>query len=107
VSEPPQLPAQLELNLPQELEAGVYASFAAVWQDNDTFVLDFAVHTRPPEPVADVDSGAVAALRVPARVVSRVRIPAGQAWDLMRALNDQLGRWEAHRPGSTPPDAGD
>ena len=107
MSEPPQLPAQLELNLPPEMEAGVYASFAAVWQDNDTLVLDFAVHTRPPEPVADIESGAVAAVRVPARVVSRVRIPAGQAWDLMRALNDQLGRWEAQRPKPTASAEGD
>jgi hypothetical protein len=107
VTEPPQLPASLELNLPPELEAGVYASFAAVWQDNDTFVLDFAVHTRPPEPVPDLESGAVTSVRVPARVVSRVRIPSGQAWDLMRALNDQLDRWEAHRSRSEPPVAGD
>jgi hypothetical protein len=97
VSDPNPVPAQLELNLPPEMEAGVYASFAAVWQDNDTLVLDFAVHTAPPQPVTDMESGQVAALRVPARVVSRVRIPGGQAWELMRALNDQLGRWEAQR----------
>jgi hypothetical protein len=98
VTEQP-VPAQLELNLPPELEAGVYASFAAVWQDSDTLVLDFAVHTQPPQPLPDAGTGEVAAVRVPARVVSRVRIPAGQAWELMRALNDQLGRWEAHHPG--------
>jgi len=103
VSDPHQLPAQLELNLPPDLEAGVYAGFAAVWQDNETLVLDFAVHTSPPQPVPDAKTGEVAALRVPARVVSRVRIPGGQAWELMRALNDQLGRWEAQR--SSAPDA--
>jgi hypothetical protein len=97
VSEPPQVPAQLELNLPPEMEAGVYASFAAVWQDNDTLVLDFAVHTQPPQPLPDAGTGQLAAVRVPARVVSRVRIPAGQAWEFIRAVNDQLGRWEASR----------
>jgi hypothetical protein len=97
MTEPPQLPAQLELNLPPDMEGGVYASFAAVWSDNDTLVLDFAVHTQPPQPVPDAGTGEVTAVRVPARVVSRVRIPAGQAWEFIRAVNDQLGRWEAQR----------
>ena len=30
-----------------------------------------------------------------ARVVSRVRIPTSQAWELMRALNEQLTQWES------------
>jgi hypothetical protein len=32
--------------------------------------------------------------QVTARVVSRVRIPTSQAWELMRALNEQLSQWE-------------
>jgi hypothetical protein len=85
--------ASLAMNIPPEQEAGTYANFAGVWRGDDGFVLDFAVTTAPPQPVRD-ENGAEG-LVVPARVVSRVRIPASQAWALMRALNTQLDLWEA------------
>ena len=85
----PSTPAQISMNLPPEQEAGTYANFAGVWHGADGFVLDFAVVTQPP--TAD-DAGVT---QINARVVSRVRIPTSQAWELMRALNEQLGQWEA------------
>jgi len=89
-------PAALALNVPPEQEAGSYANFAGVWHDNDGFVLDFAVTTSPPQPTRDENG--VDGLVLPARVVSRVRIPASQAWALMAALNAQLDQWEKEHP---------
>lgn len=81
------------MNLPPEQEAGTYANFAGVWHGADGFVLDFAVITHPPQSAEDADSGQ-AVTQINARVVSRVRIPTSQAWELMRALNEQLSQWE-------------
>ena len=84
---------RISINLPPEQEAGTYANFAGVWHGADGFVLDFAVLTKPPVPATDPDSGQPIT-GVDARVVSRVRIPTSQAWELMRALNEQLSQWE-------------
>jgi hypothetical protein len=86
-------PTRINMNLPPEQEAGTYANFAGVWHGADGFVLDFAVVTQPPQPGEDTDSGQ-SVTQVTARVVSRVRIPKSQAWELMRALNEQLSQWE-------------
>lgn len=88
---------RININLPPEQEAGAYANFAGVWHGPDGFVLDFAVLTQPP--LAD-ENGVT---QVNARVVSRVRIPTSQAWELMRALNEQLGQWE-HEHGTATSD---
>jgi hypothetical protein len=88
--------ATLAMNVPTEQEAGTYANFAGVWHDNDGFVLDFAVTTAPPQSTRDEQG--TEGLVVPARVVSRVRIPASQAWALMAALNSQLDMWETEHP---------
>ena len=79
---------RINMNLPPEQEAGSYANFAGVWHGADGFVLDFAVVTQPAAANAD------GATDINARVVSRVRIPTSQAWELMRALNEQLSQWE-------------
>ena len=81
------------MNLPTEQEAGTYANFAGVWHGADGLVLVFAVVTQPPQPGEEIDSGQ-SVTQVNARVVSRVRIPTSQAWELMRALNEQLSQWE-------------
>jgi hypothetical protein len=90
MTEPTQI--KVNVNLPPELEAGVFASFASIWRDNEGFVLDFAVTTAPGTP--QVEENGVTTVNVQARIVSRVRIPAGQAWEFMRALNAQLDAWE-------------
>ncbi|HZZ96479.1 MAG TPA: DUF3467 domain-containing protein [Jatrophihabitantaceae bacterium] len=83
---------RINMNLPPEQEAGNYANFAGVWHGADGFVLDFAVVTQPPQPADDVTGQQLTEIN--ARVVSRVRIPTSQAWELMRALNEQLTQWE-------------
>jgi uncharacterized protein DUF3467 len=91
---------RISINLPPEQEAGTYANFAGVWHGSDGFVLDFAVLTKPPVPSTDPDTGQ-SVTAVEARVVSRVRIPTSQAWELMRALNEQLTQWEDEHGAAT------
>jgi len=83
----------------ETLEAGVYADFARLWHTSETFVLDFSVMISPPMPVTTEDGRDGA--RVAARVVSRVRVPSSQAWELMKALEQQLTAWESERPQAT------
>lgn len=94
---------RLALNLPPEHEAGVYASFAQIWHDNDGFIVDFAVPTMPPSQQHDEHGQAF--ILAPAKVVSRIRMPASQAWEFMRALNAQLTMWEREH-GQRGTDAG-
>lgn len=103
---PPGQPVQVQINVPTEIEAGVFASFASIWQDNDGFLLDFATVTSAPSLEQGEDGGPPQVV-LRAKVVSRVRIPPLQALELMRALNTQLGQWEnAHGPVAGPPPEG-
>ena len=43
---------------------------------------------------------------IPARVVARVRIPASQVFELMKALEQQLTAWELQTGRRSPDDAG-
>jgi len=69
-------------------------------------VLDFASLRRPPYRADDADTGHQVAI-MPVRVVARVKIPPGQVFELMKALEAQLSAWEqetGRRPsGGTPP----
>ncbi|HEX6470556.1 MAG TPA: DUF3467 domain-containing protein [Streptosporangiaceae bacterium] len=84
---------RVEIAVPAEVEVGEFASFASVWRSQDCFVLDFATEVRPPEVVQEPESG-VRYVHVPARVVSRVRVPPGQIWELMKALEQNLSAYE-------------
>jgi len=75
------------MNMPQDLTAGVYADFVRAWHTQDAFVLDFA---NLVEPVRAEDD----AILLNATVVSRVRIPPSQVFELMKALEQQLSSWE-------------
>jgi hypothetical protein len=87
----PQMPRRLSLSTTPEVEAGVYADFVSVWHQPHLFVLDFSVHTNPPQ-VMEVEGQKV--VNVPARMVARVRIRPEQIFEIMKALNQQLTRWE-------------
>jgi hypothetical protein len=84
--------SRLEVSISDEVEAGQYANFASVWHTQDGFVLDFAVITRPPQ-LAD-DSSGHRFISVPTRIVSRIRIPPSQVFELMKALEQQLTAYE-------------
>lgn len=91
MSESSPLPRRLSVSATPDVEAGVYADFVSVWHQPHLFVLDFSVHTNPPQ-VMEVEGQRV--VNVPARMVSRVRIRPEQIWEIMKALEQQLSRWE-------------
>ncbi|MCW2939706.1 MAG: hypothetical protein JWN00_2691 [Actinomycetia bacterium] len=84
---------RVEIAVPPEAEVGAYASFASVWRTQECFVVDFAIEIRPPEVLQDLDAG-LPYVHIPARVVSRVRIPPSQVWELMKALEQNLSAYE-------------
>jgi hypothetical protein len=84
---------RLEVSISAEVEMGQYANFASVWHTQDGFVLDFAVITRPPQLANDPSSGQHF-VSVPTRIVSRIRIPPSQVFELMKALEQQLTQYE-------------
>jgi Protein of unknown function (DUF3467) len=85
--------SHLEVSISAEVEVGLYANFASVWHTNDGIVLDFAVITRPPQLTGDPQSGQ-RILSVPTRIVSRIRLPPSQVFELMKALEQQLTAYE-------------
>jgi hypothetical protein len=80
---------RIQINLPPDKVAGVFADFVQVWHTSDSFVMDFAALASPVKP--DDETGDMVHN---AAVVSRVRIPPSQVFELMKALNTQLTAWE-------------
>jgi hypothetical protein len=78
---------QIQVKVPKELAGGSYADFIRAWHTNDAFILDFATYSEPPRSEDDK-------VIIDAVVVSRVRIPPGQVFELMKALEQQLSAWE-------------
>ena len=95
-SRPDDLSPTYNFSLPGDVEAGAYADFVNIWHNNETFILDFAAMTQPPRVVHD-DSGDTAAT-IECRIVTRVRIPQAQVWEVMKGLEKQLAAWENERP---------
>jgi hypothetical protein len=99
---------QFQVDVPPDVEAGVPADFANVWHTRTSFVIDFAVPKGPAKLVDGPEDGPRHAV-VNARVVSRVRIPPEQAFEIARALTQQLDQWEketGRRQGTPPPPQG-
>lgn len=86
------------VEIPPEVVDGHYADFVSLWHTRDVFVLDFAALKATPQR-GEHEGRAV--LSHPTRVVSRVRIPPAQVFELMKALEVQLTAWE--RKTGTPP----
>ena len=80
---------QFQVYVPPELEGGVYANFVGVWHSPYEFTLDFCA-TQPAQ-----QEGEEAAVVVPCRVVSRIRIPVTLIFDVLRTLNENMGRYES------------
>jgi hypothetical protein len=89
----PNQDVRIMLNIDPAVEPGVYASFVAVWHYGDAFTLDFASVTAPGRSATDEETGA-AFVEVPAKIVSRVKIPVSQVFEIMKALEQQLSKWE-------------
>jgi hypothetical protein len=82
----------LNVTMPQEKAGGQYADFASIWHTADQFVFDFAAMTAPPASATATDGQP--AIVYEAQVVTRVRVPASQAIEIMKALGAQLDAWE-------------
>ena len=96
-------PRQFEIDLPPELIAGSYADFANVWHTPTVFVMDFLTLAQPPREQVDAETGERRTV-VPARVVSRIRIPPEQVFELAKALTQQLEFWEQETGRRAPAD---
>lgn len=86
------MPQQLQIELPDDLAGGNYADFASVWHTPNVFVLDFIAVKQPPTPSEGPNGEPM--LVVPGRVVSRIRIPPEQVFEVAKALANQLESWE-------------
>jgi hypothetical protein len=84
--------SNIDVQMPDELVPGTYADFVAVWHSRDSFTLDFAALAGPPTSTTNEAGQQVTSGK--ARVVSRVRIPPAQVFELMKALEKQLTQWE-------------
>jgi hypothetical protein len=78
---------ELRIEVPPEMQPGVYANFLSVWHTPYEFTLDFAA-TQPP---VESEDGPVV---VPCRVVTRVKVPVTVMFDILRALNENMTRYE-------------
>lgn len=87
---PPQ--PNFNIEMPPAIVPGCFADFANVWHTNNSFVMDFVAITQPPAAAPDVHGQP--GLNVAGQVVSRVRIPPQQVFELARALTQQLNAWE-------------
>jgi Protein of unknown function (DUF3467) len=83
-AQPPQPVQQVQLNVPPDKIAGYYANVVSVWNTPYDFAIDFCIN----QPYA-AGPGAMAA-----QVVARVRIPPTLVFDLLQALNQNLGQYE-------------
>jgi Protein of unknown function (DUF3467) len=86
-----QRPTEFQMVVPPDQEGGAYANFLGVWHTAYEFTLDFA--TTQPAQVADPDDPE-SPVTVPCRVVARVKIPATVLFDVLRALNENMTRYE-------------
>ncbi|MFN2545522.1 MAG: DUF3467 domain-containing protein [Actinomycetota bacterium] len=102
MTEPPQQQTEFEIQVPPDMEAGAYANFLMVWHTGHEFTLDFAV-TQPSQPG---ETG----VKVPCRVVSRLRVPPPVMVEILQAMTDNVARYqqtfgEIHRPSGASPSA--
>jgi Protein of unknown function (DUF3467) len=84
--------SNFQVQVPPELEGGVYANFLSVWHTGHEFTLDFSA-TQPPQ-AADPDDP-TSPVTVPCRVVARVKIPPTLVFDVIRAMNENMTRYES------------
>ncbi|GAA2232861.1 hypothetical protein GCM10010401_00790 [Rarobacter faecitabidus] len=83
---------EFQIELPGKVETGVPADFASLWHTPTSFVIDF-VATKGPAQIGEDDEGQPVQV-IPAKVVSRIRIPPEQVFELAKALTQQLSMWE-------------
>jgi hypothetical protein len=80
-------PANFGLQVPPDVEAGVYSNFLGVWHSGHEFTLDFA--TTQPSRVGE--DGTVV---IPCLVVSRIKVPPTLLFDIIKTLNENMTKFE-------------
>jgi hypothetical protein len=75
-----------DIEVPDDQTVGCYANFLSVWNGPHDFTLDFAV-TGQARIAGD-------SLTVPTRVVARVKVPLTVAEDMLRAIAEQVSKFE-------------
>lgn len=80
--------AQVRMEIPDELKAGVYANVAAIWHGPYEFTLDFGVAGMPEH---DENGDLI----VPTPVVARVKVPTSVIFEIARAIAENVDRYEA------------
>lgn len=92
--QPPQIPIQLgQIELPPEEAIGHHADMASIWHTPESFVIDFIAFTSPPRAPEGAD-GPPPFMELPAMVSARIRMAPTHVFALMRALNEELTKWE-------------
>jgi hypothetical protein len=79
----------IRVEVPDGEVNGRYANFLTVWHTPHEFTLDFGV-IQPAE--VDDDDGTTV---VPCPVVARLKIAPSLVFDVLRALNDNMTRYES------------
>lgn len=74
------------VEVPPDLESGIYANFMAVWSGQHDFTLDFSVTGQP-----RIEDDKVV---VPTQVVSRIKVPLTLAEDILQALAKHVTKFE-------------
>lgn len=82
----PEEERQVRIDVPESLQQGAYANGAMVWHTPFEFTIDF-IAIQPVDP----ESPGV----VPCLVTSRVKIPTTVIFDLLKALNENMTKYEA------------
>ena len=88
--------SDFDLDVPAELEAGVYATFLATWYTAHEFTLDFGTQVEH-HPERQL------------RGVARVKVPPGVVFDMIRIIHAKMTRYEEeygpiHYPRRRPED---
>lgn len=88
MQEDPAPQVQFRIEVPEGVENGCYTNFLSIWSSPHDFTLDFAVtgQAEPGEPGGP--------LVVPARVVSRIKVPLTMAEDILRVIATQVSQFE-------------
>lgn len=77
--------------IPEDLTGGTYANFLAIWHSAHEFTLDFAV-TQPPQPEDPEKPESKSVL--PCVVVARIKVPVTIVFEMLKALNQNLTKYE-------------
>jgi hypothetical protein len=84
-------PSEFQVEVPPELQAGVYANFLGVWHSAYEFTLDFGT-TLPAQPGDPEDEHSPTV--VPCQVTARIKIPVALIFNVLQALNENMTRYE-------------